>query len=128
MNQKDATCGNTERAQGTEKLTANVNDEKYKRKSRKGQKGENKHEKSKDFECDAEPKATERLKPAPETAEKEPGRTKEGRPKPAESKKQFTGTRSLLSPRKSIGEWESKQRVRGRKAITQRKSQILLAV
>jgi hypothetical protein len=79
MCQKDATCENTERAQGTEKLTINANDEKHKRKSLKSQKGGNEHKKSKNFECNAESKAIEQLKPTTETAEQEQRRVKEGR-------------------------------------------------
>jgi hypothetical protein len=63
MCQKDATSENTERAQRTEKLTAKANDGKYKRKSRKSQKGGNEHKRSKNFECNAESKATEQPKP-----------------------------------------------------------------
>jgi hypothetical protein len=76
MCQKDATCENTERAQGIEKLTANANDGKHKRKSRKSQKGGNEHKTSKNFECNAESKATEQPKPTTETADQEHGRPK----------------------------------------------------
>jgi hypothetical protein len=110
MCQKDATCENTERAQGTEKLTANSNDEKHKRKSRKSQKGGNEHKKSNNFECNAESKATEQPKPTTETAEQEQRRVKEGRPKLEESKKQLIGNRLWLSDRKSFGKWEIKRR------------------
>jgi hypothetical protein len=103
MWQKDATCENTERAQGTEKLTANANDGKHKRKSCKSQKGGNEHKKSKNFECNAESKATEQPKPTTETIEQEQRRTNEGRPKLEEGKKQLVGTRSLFSARKSFG-------------------------
>jgi hypothetical protein len=71
MYQKNAACENTERAQGTEKLTANANDGKHKRKSRKSQNGGNEHKKSKNFECNAESKATEQPKPTTETAGQE---------------------------------------------------------
>jgi hypothetical protein len=93
MYQKDATCENTERAQGTEKLTANANDGKHIRKSRKSQKGGNEHKKSKSIECNAESKATEQPKSTTETTDQEQRRVKERRPKPAESKKQFPETR-----------------------------------
>jgi hypothetical protein len=87
MSQKDLTRGNTERAQGTEKLKLNANDGKHKRKSQNKQKGENKPKKSKNCECDTGPNATKQTKSPAETAEKEPGRVKEERPKPADSKK-----------------------------------------
>jgi hypothetical protein len=109
MCQKDATCENTERAQGTEKQTAKVNDGKHIRKSRKSQKGGNEHKKSKNFECTAESKAREQPKPTTERAEQEQGRAKHGRPKPEEGEKQFPGTRSLFSARKSFGRWEIKR-------------------
>jgi hypothetical protein len=117
MCQKEATCENTERAQGTEKLTANANDGKHIRKSRKRQKGGNGHKKSKNFECNAESKATEQPNSTTETAEQEQRRIKEGRPKTAESKKQLIGTRLWLSDRKSFGKWKIKLRARGGKAI-----------
>jgi hypothetical protein len=102
MSQKDATCENTERAQRTEKLTANTNDGKHKRKSHKSQKEGNEHKQSKNFEWNAESKATEHPKPITETAEKEQRRAKEERLKTAESKKQLIGTRLCLSDRKSF--------------------------
>jgi hypothetical protein len=71
MCQKDTTCENTERAQGTEKLKANSKDGKHKRKSHKSQKGGNEHKKSKNFEYNAESKATEQPKPTTETTEQE---------------------------------------------------------
>jgi hypothetical protein len=77
-------------------------DIRYKRKSRKSQKAENEHKQSKNFKCSVESKATEQPKSITETAEQEPGRAKERRSKPAESKKQFPGTRSLFSGRESI--------------------------
>jgi hypothetical protein len=77
MCQKDATCENTERAQGTEKLIVNANDGKPIRKNHKSQKGENEHKKSKIFVCNAESKATEQPKPTTETAEQEQRRAKE---------------------------------------------------
>jgi hypothetical protein len=110
MCQKDATCENTERAQGTEKQTANTNDGKPIRKSRKSQKGGNEHKKSKNFECNTESKATEQTKTTTEIAEQEQRRAKEGQPKPEESKEQFPGTLSLFSARKSFGKWEIKRR------------------
>jgi hypothetical protein len=76
MCQKDTTFENIERAQGTEKLTANGNDGKHIGKSRKSQKGGNEHKKSKNFECNAESKATEQLKLTTETAEQEQRRSK----------------------------------------------------
>jgi hypothetical protein len=120
MCKKDATGENTERAQGTEKSAANANNGKRKRKSRQGQKGEKEHNRSKDGECHAGREATEQAKSTTETAEKEPGRAKEGRPNPAERKKSFLGTRSSLSDRNSFGKWEIKERVRDGKPIHDR--------
>jgi hypothetical protein len=117
MCQKNATSENTERAQGTEKLTANTNNGKHIRKSHKSQKGGNEHKKSQNFECNAESKATEEPKPTMETTDQDQRRAKKGRPKPEESKKQFLGTRSLFSARKTFGKWEIKRRARGREAI-----------
>jgi hypothetical protein len=116
MSQKEGTCENTDRAQRTEKLTANANDGKHKRKSRKSQKGRNEHKKSKSIECNAGSKATEQPKTTTVTAEQEQGQAKNGRSKTAESKKQLIGTRLWLSDRTSFGKWEIKRRTRGRKA------------
>jgi hypothetical protein len=99
-----------DKAPETEKLIANANDRKHKRKSRKSHKGRNEHKKSKNFECNAESKATEQPKPTTETAEQEQRRAKEGKPRPEEGKKQFPGTLSLFSARKSFGKWEIKRR------------------
>jgi hypothetical protein len=107
---------NTERTQRTEKLTVNANDGKYRRKSHKSQKGGNEHKKSKNFEWNAESKATEQPKPTTETAEQEQGRAKEGRLKTAESKKQLIVMRLYLSDRKSFRKWEIKWHTRGGKA------------
>jgi hypothetical protein len=107
MDQKDATCENTERTQGTEKLTANANDGKHFRKSRKSQKRENEHKRSKTFECNAESAATEQPRPTTETTEQEQRQTNEGQPKPEEGKKQFPGTSSLFRVRKSFGNGKS---------------------
>jgi hypothetical protein len=85
------------------KTDSNANDGKHKRKSRKSHKGGNEHKKSKNFESNAESKATEQLKPTTETTEQGQRRAKKGRPKPEEAKKQFPGTRSLFSTRKSLG-------------------------
>jgi hypothetical protein len=84
-------------------LTANANDGKHIRKSRKSQKGGNEHTKSKNIECNAESQATEQPKPTTETAEQEQGRAKEERLKTAESKKQLIETRSLFSARNAFG-------------------------
>jgi hypothetical protein len=51
-------------------------------------------------------------KPTTETTEQEQRRVNEGKPKPGEGKKQFPGTRSLFSARKSFGKWEIKRRSR----------------
>jgi hypothetical protein len=95
-----------------------MNDGKHKRKSRRSQKGENEHKKPKDFECNEVPKVTEQHRPTSEAAEKQPGRAKERRLKPAESKKQLRGMRSLLSGQKLFREWAIKQRIRGELAIS----------
>jgi hypothetical protein len=103
MCQKDAMSENTEKVQGTEKLAANANNGKLKRKSRKSQNGGNEHKKSKNFECNTESKATEQPKLTTETTEQEQRRANERRPKLEECKKQLIGTRSLFSARKSFG-------------------------
>jgi hypothetical protein len=90
----------TQKERKGQKLIANVNDGKHKRKSHKSQKGENEHKKLKSFDCNPESKATEQPKPTTETAEQEQGWAKERRPKAAESKKPLIGTRLWLSDRK----------------------------
>jgi hypothetical protein len=112
MCQKDATCENTERAQGAEKLTATANDAKHRRQSRKSQKGENEHKRSNNFECNAESKATEQPTPTMETAEQEQRRAKEGKLQPEESKKHLIGTCLWFSNRKSFRKREIKRCVR----------------
>jgi hypothetical protein len=98
---------------------------KARKKEYRTEKRENEHKKLKDFECDTGLKATELSRPTTETAEKEPGRVKEGKSKPAESKKQLRRMRSLPSGPKSFGEWAIKQRVCGEKAISRRISAVL---
>jgi hypothetical protein len=115
MCQKEATSENTERAEGTEKLAAKANDGKHKRKSHKSQKGGNEHKKSKNFECNAESKATEQPKPTTETADQEQRRPKR-EDQTGRSKKQLIGTRLWLSDRKFIGKWEIKRRAQGGEA------------
>jgi hypothetical protein len=109
---------NIERVSRTEKLIANANEGKHIRKSRKSQKGGNEHKKLKNFECNAQQKATEQSKPTTETTEQEQRWVKEGRPKPEEAKKQFPGTHSLFSARKSFGKWEIKRRKRRAEATS----------